>query len=69
MFPVITEEETKQETLTTNEEKKPETLMTEEGFTLVESPKDHNGIERIVVDEVLNEEQCQDLLQLTEVIC
>ena len=36
-------------------------------FIIVETPADHNGVERIVVDGILTEQQCKDLLELTEV--
>ncbi len=36
-------------------------------FTIVESPVDHNGIERVVADGLLTEDQCKGLLELTEV--
>lgn len=36
-------------------------------YSVKETPEDHDGVERIVVDDLLTQQQCQDLLELTDV--
>ena len=54
MFPITSEEQPSVSNL--------------QNYSIVETPADHNGIERILIDELLTEDQCNDLMDLTQVL-
>ena len=36
---------------------------------VVETPADHNGVERLVMDDLLSQQQCDQLIELASVGC
>ncbi len=54
MFPITPEEQPSVPTLP--------------NYSIVETPADHNGTERILIDELLTQDQCNDLMDLTQVL-